>query len=200
VTAREYIEAIASELSQQPGRGLVLSPADAALALSWHSAGVPLGEVRRELGRLDRLPQRPERRGATEPGRSLQMVAPAIESRWKKRAPRVHRQPALCAELLRAARAPKLAGRGAWESLAGRAEELLEQGGDGYWSEALSALRSSLLELPRTAALQAGAELRARMAPRPPAMPRRLYRRSLQIQLLAAASNRLGVPPRAFLL
>jgi hypothetical protein len=38
------------------------------------------------------------------------------------------------------------------------------------------------------------------MAPRPKAMPRALYRRSLQLQLLAAASERLGVPPRAFLL
>jgi len=43
-------------------------------------------------------------------------------------------------------------------------------------------------------------DLRERMAPRPAAMPRARYRKSLQLQLLSAASERLGVPPRAFLL
>jgi len=38
VTAREYIEGIAAELSRLRGRGLLLSPADAQLALSWHAA------------------------------------------------------------------------------------------------------------------------------------------------------------------
>ena len=47
---------------------------------------------------------------------------------------------------------------------------------------------------------QAGAALRARIAPRPPAMPRRKYQRSLQLMLLAASSERLGIPPRQFLL
>jgi hypothetical protein len=104
------------------------------------------------------------------------------------------------AELVRAARAPRLAARAAWEALAHNAEDLLAAGGDAYWADALRALRAALRELPRQAALQVGSDLRSRMAPRPSVMPRALYRRSLQLQLLAAASERLGVPPRAFLL
>ena len=51
MTARDYIEAIAAELSRLRGRGLLLSPADAGLALSWHAAGVPLRDVQAELRR-----------------------------------------------------------------------------------------------------------------------------------------------------
>jgi hypothetical protein len=61
-------------------------------------------------------------------------------------------------------------------------------------------LKIALRELPRSSALQAGAALRARLAPRPRNMPRRRYQRSLQLMLLAASSERLGLPPRAFLL
>jgi hypothetical protein len=62
------------------------------------------------------------------------------------------------------------------------------------------ALKTALRELPRSAGLQAGAALRARLAPRPRSMPRRRYQRSLQLMLLSASSERLGLPPRAFLL
>ena len=64
----------------------------------------------------------------------------------------------------------------------------------------MAALKAALRELPRAAALQAGSALRSRIAPRPPAMTRRRYQRSLQLMLLSASSERLGVPPRAFLL
>jgi len=201
VTARDYIEAIATELSRLRGRGLLLSPADAGLALSWHAAGVPLRDVQAELRRASRL-KPPAARGATEVGLSLQFIAGSIDSR-RRAAPRPPAGPppaGLCAELLRAARSPRLAARAAWEALAARAEELLASGGDGYWTEALDALRVALRELPPEAVRQIAADLRARMAPRPPSMPRRRYRRSLQLQLLAASSERAGVPPRAFLL
>jgi len=147
VTAREYIEGIAAELSRLRGRGLLLSPADAQLALSWHAAGVPLAQVQAEIRRARRLK-----------------------------------------------------ARAAWESLARSAEEMLATGGEAYWAAALGALRAALRELPRQSVLQLGQDLRARMAPRPAAMPRARYRKSLQLQLLCAASERLGVPPRAFLL
>jgi hypothetical protein len=62
------------------------------------------------------------------------------------------------------------------------------------------ALKSALRELPRSDVLQAGAALRARIAPRPRGMARRTYQRSLQLMLLSASSERLGLPPRAFLL
>ena len=55
MTAREYIEGVAAELSRLRGRGLLLSPADAQLALSWHEAGVPFAEVQAELRRARRL-------------------------------------------------------------------------------------------------------------------------------------------------
>jgi hypothetical protein len=200
VTAREYIEGVAAELSRLRGRGLLLSPADAQLALSWHEAGVPLAEVQAELRRARRL-KAPRARGAAEIGFSLQLFAESIASRLRRR-PRVAAEGAkgLKAELLRAARESRLAARSAWEALAHSAEELLAAGGDAYWAAALRALRAALGELPRAAVLQVGHDLRSRMAPRPPGMSRALYRRSLRLQLLTVASERLGVPPRAFLL
>ncbi len=142
MTARDYIEAIAAEFSRLRGRGLLLSPADAGLALSWHAAGVPLRDVQAELRRAGRL-KPPAVRGAAEVGLSLQIIAGSID--WRRRAatrPPAGNPPAgLCAELLRAARSPRLAARAAWEALSARAEELLASGGEGYWTEALAALR-----------------------------------------------------------
>jgi len=200
LTAREYIEAIAQELGKAGGRGLLLSPADAQLALSWHAAEVPLAAVLAEVRKAARLRTKAVVRGAVEMGLSLQVVAPALERLRTRRKPPV-RVDGLAAELRAAAQAPGLAARGAWHSLAERAEHLLaEPGGDGYWTAAVAALKAALRELPRAAALQAGSALRSRIAPRPPAMSRRRYQRSLQLMLLSASSERLGVPPRAFLL
>ena len=199
MTPREYIESIALELTRLRGRGLLLSSADAQLALSWHEAGVPLCEVVAELRRAHRL-KPPSARGAAQVGLSLQLISSAMASRSRRRPAAPPPSIGLQAELLRAARTPRLAARAAWEALAHKAEDLLAAGVDAYWSDALRALRAALRELPRHAALQVGSDLRSRMAPRPDAMPRALYRRSLQLQLLAAASERLGVPPRAFLL
>jgi hypothetical protein len=199
VTPREYIEGIAAELSRLRGRGLLLSPADAQLALSWHAAGVPLARVQAEIRRARRL-KAPVARGAAEVGLSLQLFEPSIAAQLQRRPRAQPSAPGLASELLRATRAPRLAARAAWETLARGAEELLASGGEAYWAAALAALRASLRELPRQSVLQLGQDLRARMAPRPAAMPRARYRKSLQLQLLAAASERLGVPPSAFLL
>ena len=200
MTAREYVEAIAEELGRARGRGLLLSPADAQLALGWHTAEVPLAAVLAEVRKVARLRARTTVRGAVDTSLSLQVAAPALE---RIRARRKPPEPAagLTAQLRAAAQAPGLAARAAWHSLAERAEDLLAQeGGDGYWTAAVGALKAALRELPRSAALQAGSALRSRIAPRPPAMTRRRYQRSLQLMLLSASSERLGVPPRAFLL
>lgn len=203
MTAREYIEAIAHELSKARGKGLLLSPADAQLALSWHARQVPLQAVLTEVQRAARLrPKGAHLRGAAEMGLSLQLIAHSFEGRrhakGKAKAPA---EGGLAAQLRMATRAPGLAARAAWEALADAAEDLLAgEGGDLYWSAAVHALKEALRELPRSAGLQAGAALRTRLAPRPRSMPRRRYQRSLQLMLLAAASDRLGLPPRAFLL
>jgi len=199
VTAREYIEGIAAELSRLRGRGLLLSPADAQLALSWHAAGIPLAQVQGEIRRARRL-KSPVARGAAEVGLSLQLFEPSIAAQIRRKPRRPAPAPGLASELLQAARSPRLAARAAWESLARSADDLLATGGEAYWAAALGALRAALRELPRASVLQLGQDLRARMAPRPAAMPRARYRKSLQLQLLSAASERLGVPPRAFLL
>jgi hypothetical protein len=138
VTARDYIEAIAAKFSRLRGRGLLLSPADAGLALAWHAAGVPLRDVQAELRRAGRLKPRAVR-GAAEVGLSLQIIAGSIDSRRRAatRTPAGNPPAGLCAELLRAAR---LAARAAWPALAARAKELLASGGEGYWTEALAAL------------------------------------------------------------
>src|ERR1700737_4511375 len=106
----------------------------------------------------------------------------------------------LSLQLQQATRKTRLPARRAWESLAERAEGLLSAGTEAYWSEAIADLRASLRELPRAAVLRAGAPLRKRLARRPSGMPRRRYQRSLQLQLLSAASETLDVPPGAFLL
>ena len=202
MTAKEFTEAVARELGKVRGGGLVLSPADAQLALSWHAAGVALADVIAELQRATRLRPRGSRaRGAHEPGASLQLVAQSLDRRKKPRRPRPAQAEGIAAQLRDAARAPGLAARAAWEALADAADELLaHEGGEGYWSAAVRALQHSLREVPREAALQAGAALRSRIAPRPRGMPRRRYQRSLQLMLLSAASERLNLPPRAFLL
>jgi hypothetical protein len=200
LTAREYIEAVASELSRARGKGLVLSPADTTLALSWHAAQVPLEHVKGELRRLSR--KQPKARGALPPKVSLQLLEARFESRVRRLQPKAAKSPeALSLQLLAAARDPKLAARAAWTSLAEAADDLLaHDGGEGYWTAAFRTLKTALRELPRPLALQAGAALRERLAPRPRGMPRRRYQRSLQLMLLAASSERLGLPPPAFLL
>ena len=203
LTAREYIEAVARELGKVRGSGLLLSPADASLALSWHADQVPLAAVLAEVRRAAKLRAKARARGAAEPPISLRHIAGAIDGKAPVRPTAGRWAPprSLCDQLLAAARAEGLAARQAWEDLAQTAEELLAlQGGDGYWTAAVRALKASLRELPRKAVLQAGAALRARIVPRPPGMARRPYQRSLQLMLLDVASDRLGVPPRAFLL
>jgi hypothetical protein len=202
LSAKEYIEAIAQELGRVRGRGLLLSSADAQLALSWHAAQVPLAAVLAEVRKAGRLRARTAPvRGAAEMLISLQALAPAIERLRGRGPPPPTRPEGLCAQLRAAARAPGLSARAAWESLADAAEHLLaEDGGERYWTAAVRALKAALRELPRATALQAGAALRARIAPRPRGMARRRYQRSLQLMLLSASSERLGLPPRAFLL
>lgn len=203
MTPREYIEAVAQELGRVRGKGLVLSPADAQLALSWHAAQVPLQTVVLQLRRAARVrPRAPLARGSTETGFSLQLIAESVQG-GIRRAPRraAPKDDSIAAQLVSAARKPGLAGRAAWEALAASAEELLAgDGGEPYWTAAVHAFKESLRELPRKSALEAGAALRARIAPRPRGMPRRKYQRSLQLMLLSAASERIGVPPPAFLL
>jgi hypothetical protein len=200
LTAQEYIETVAHELGKVRGRGLLLSSADAQLALAWHAAQVPVAAVVGEVRKAARLrSQAPAARGAAELSISLQILAPAIE-RLKPR-PAAVRSEALSTELRAACRTPSLPARSAWEALADVAEDVLaHHGADGYWTAAVRALKASLRELPRASALQAGAALRARLAPRPRGMSRRSYQRSLQLMLLSATSERLGLPPRAFLL
>jgi hypothetical protein len=200
LTAREYIEAVAEELGRAGGRGLVLSPADAQLALTWHAADVPLSAVIAEVRRAARLRTRSTARGAVQTALSLQIVAPALD-RLRPRNKAAPAPQSLGAQLRAAASSPNLVGRSAWQALADHAEELLaEEGGEAYWTAAIAALRSALRELPRSALRSLGSTLRARIAPRPPAMAPSRYRRSLQLMLLSASSERLGVPPRAFLL
>jgi hypothetical protein len=198
VDPRSYIEAIAQELSRARGRGLVLSPADAQLALGWHAAGVGLEDVLDELRRVVRRTA-PATRGATQFGISLQLIAGAFASRRGRKNPTAAPAPPLSAGLLDASRAD-VPGRDVWQALAARAEELLSRGAEAYWAEAFSALKRTLRELPRERVRDLGRALRARMAPRPPGMGREVYRKSLQLQLLSASSERLGVPPREFLL
>src|SRR5215470_11401253 len=92
LTAKEYIEAVAQELGKVRGRGLLLSPADAQLALSWHAARVPLAAVITEVRKAARLrPRSGHVRGAAEMMISLQALAPALE---RHRAPRPAPRPA----------------------------------------------------------------------------------------------------------
>jgi hypothetical protein len=198
VDPRSYIEAIAQELSRTGGRGLVLSPAEAQLALDWHAQGVPFATVVAELRRAARDDGRLAR-GATRLRISLQLIEAAIAARHPRKTPRVAEPLPVFASLLSASRGD-LPSPDVWRSLAARAEDLLAQGAEAYWSAAVAALNSTLRRLPRDRVRALGKTLRARMAPRPPGMSRDVYRRSLQLQLLSAASERLGVPPREFLL
>jgi hypothetical protein len=198
VDARSYIEAIARELSCAGGQGLVLSPADAQLALGWHSAGVPLADVTAELRRILRFPPKVAR-GATRLRVSLQLIEATMAVRHPRKMPIAPAPAPLSEGLLHASRGD-VPSRDVWRSLAARAEDLLAQGAEAYWSEAILALKRTLRHLPRERVRALGHALRARMAPRPPGMRRDVYRRSLQLQLLAASSERLGVPPREFLL
>lgn len=202
MTAREYIESVARELGKVRGSGLLLSPADASLALSWHAARVPLATVIGEVRKAARLKARAQARGAADPHISLQQIARGVTARIPAARKAAEPAPRTLGDQLRAATgAEGLAARRVWEDLAETAEDLLAlEGGEGYWTAAVRALKASLRELPRGAALLAGAALRARLAPRPQGMPRRRYQRSLQLMLLDASSDRLGVPPKAFLL
>ncbi|HZX96236.1 MAG TPA: hypothetical protein VFE90_17075 [Myxococcales bacterium] len=200
MTAREYIEAVALELGRVRGKGLFLSPVDAQLALSWHAADVPLSAVLGEVRKAVRLRGGRATRGAAQLSISLQAVARSVE-RFRPRPGPQPKAEGLGAELRAACRPAGLAARATWQSLADVAEDLLaHHGADGYWTAAVRALKESLRELPRSASLRAGAALRERLAPRPAGMSRRSYQRSLQLMLLSAASERLGLPPRAFLL
>src|SRR5437016_453923 len=107
LTAREYIEAVAQELSRARGKGLLLSPADASLALAWHAAQVPLQAVVAEVRRAAR--EHKKARGAVPPQISLQLLAKAVEARAqvRRRAPAVKPQ-GLSAQLRAAARAEGL--------------------------------------------------------------------------------------------
>jgi len=202
LNAREYVEAIAQELRRVRGRGLLLSPEDARLALRWHQEQVPIEAVLTQVRKASRLrPRTAPLRGTAEMLVSLQALAPAME-RLRTRRPSAPPPPGgLRGQLAAAARRPGLAARSAWESLAEAAEQLIAQdGAERYWTEAVRALKAALRELPRSAALQAGAALRERISPRPPGMSRRAYQRSLQLMLLSASSERLGLPPKPFLL
>jgi len=138
-------------------------------------------------------------RGALRVGLSLQVIEKAIVAR-SARAPAAKVDgTSLSAVLVSAARSP-VAGREGWHALAQRSDELLARGPQAYWAEAFAALLLALRELPRERVRELGRALRARMAPRPPTMGRAAYRKSLQLQLLTTASERLGVPPREFLL
>jgi hypothetical protein len=207
MTARDYIEAVARELSQLRGRGLVLSPSDAQLALGWHAAGVPLAEVVRVIRTGRRLLPKSgprARRGSADPQLSLRALAPSLEARQgaqKAQAAReVSGRDTLTDELLRAAAFPGLPARAAWERLAHDSEPLLARSSEAYWSAAIGALLASLRELPRPRRLATGAALRERMRPRPQAVSRQRFRRSLQLQLLRSASELHQIPPAAFLL
>ena len=200
MTAREYIEAVAQELGRAGGRGLILSPADAQLALRWHAADVPLTAVIAQVRKAARLRRRTSARGAAQTALSLQLFASALDPFCKSVDAPVHPPQTLRDQLRVAASAAGLAGRAAWQSLANDAERLLgENDGDAYWTAAIAALRVAFRELPRSALLAVGSLLRSRIAPRPAGMSRRRYQRSLQIMLLSASSERLGVPPRPFL-
>jgi hypothetical protein len=198
VDPRSYIERIAQELSRARGRGLVLSPADAQLALGWHAAGIALDDVLEQIRRMRRKHPPSVRRGATQLGISLQVIERSMGAR-RPRPPVVRPSESLSANLLRACRAG-LPGGAYWQTIAERTEELLALGPERYWSELVSALRKTVREMPRERVRDLSRALRARMAPRPRTMGRDAYRRSLQLQLLSAASERLGVPPREFLL
>ena len=205
--ARAYVEAVAGELCRVRGRGLLLSAADAQLALAWHAAGVPLPELLRVVrGGARLLPKTGTStpRGAGSPQVSLQALAPAVEALVKEGAARAARQvsgrTSLESELLRAAQSPGLPERPRWEQLAREAEALLGRSPESYWDAAVSALLASLRRFPRERRLQLGAVLRDRASRPRRAVTAARFRRSLQLQLLRASSELFDVPPAPFLL
>lgn len=200
MSPKDYVEAVALELTKLRGRGLLLSPADASLALSWHAAEVPLQAVLGEIRRGVRLQSKGRGvRGATEIGLTLQALAPSIEVRAKARHEPRRPEASLSTELLRACR-QDLPARQAWLELALAAEDLIAHSAEAYWTAMIGALRETLRALPRAAVRKISAALRERMAPRPAGMPLARYKRTLQLMLLSTASQELGVPPKAFLL
>jgi len=155
--------------------------------------------VLEELRRAVRRTASPAARGATQLGVSLQLIEGSFAARRGRKKPVPAQTPALSTGLLEASRGD-VPGRDVWQSLASRAEELLSRGAEVYWSEAVEALKRTLRGMPRERIREVGRALRARMAPRPAGMAREIYRKSLQLQLLAASSEKIGVPPREFLL
>src|SRR3984893_4366267 len=128
LTAKEYIEPVAQELGRVRGRGLLLSPADAQLALFWHASRVPVAAVIAEVRRAERLRTRTAGvRGAAEMLVSLQAIAPIIDRLTARRPPPQPKPEGLRAQLRAAAQAPGLSARAAWESLADGAEQLPSQ-------------------------------------------------------------------------
>ena len=166
--ARSYIEAIAAELSRVRGAGLLLSPADAPLALGWHAAGIPLDEVVDAVRRGTRLRSRRTARGAGETSISLTALAADVEGKASLRKGNTARvasgRDTLAAELRAAAAAPGLRGRAHWQELAGDAEQLLRESSDAYWTRAIAALRASLRELKRDERSALGRGLRERFS------------------------------------
>jgi len=204
VNARDYIEAIAAELTRVRGAGLLLSPTDAQLALGWHAAGIPLSTVVEAVRRGQRLKARKTARGAGETNISLAALAANVEGHASAKKGKVARVAAgrdsLCDELRAAASGPGVRGRQHWLSLAGEAEALLGTSPDAYWTRAIAALRSSLRELSRDERRALGKSLRERFVKRPPGLTNSRFRRALQLQLLSAASALFAIPPSPFLL
>lgn len=208
VTAQEYIETLAREVGRARG-GLLLSPADAQLALAWHAAGLPLPEVL-ELVKKGFVALKSKgggrARGALELPVSLSAVRGRVEAllaaskKSQARLSQLAGPRTLSEELLAAAQAPGLPARPAWLRLAGQADVLLRSGVEGYWSGAIAAVRESLAALPRAQRLAVGLAVRARRGRRPSSVSPVRYRRSLQLQMLSAASELFSVPPKAFLL
>src|SRR5258705_8982062 len=118
MTAKEYIETVAQELGRVRGRGLLLSPADAQLALSWHASRVPVAAVIAEVRRAARLRTRTAGvRGAAEMLVSLQAIAPAIDRLTARRPPPPPKPEGLRAQLRAAAQPPALPPRPPWGRL-----------------------------------------------------------------------------------
>ncbi|MBS2022637.1 MAG: hypothetical protein JST92_09520 [Deltaproteobacteria bacterium] len=206
--AKDYVETLARELSRSRA-GLVLSPADAQLALSWHAAGLPLAEVVlvvRAAQKAMKSRGGGTARGALELPVSLQAVRPRVEAmlakslKAQRKLQEVQGRRSLADELFDAARAQRLPAQDGWLTLARESEGLLKTGVEAFWTRAIAAMRASLHEMPRQQRVQVGLAVRARRGQRPRAMAPARYRRTLQMQMLAAGSELFQVPPKPFLL
>jgi len=204
VDARNYIEAIAAELSRVRGAGLFLSPSDAQLALGWHAAGIPLAEVLESVRRGQRLKARKSARGAGEPQISLAALAASIEGKSSVKRSKAARvvtgRDSLRDELLAAASAPGVRGRALWIALANEAESLLTDSADAYWSRAIAALRACLDSLSRDERRALARSLREKLPRRPASLSHARFRRAQKMHLLSTASQLFALPPPAFLL